>query len=215
VVRNPACRINRKVSNTSRDARNPKRLGAVLWRFWHIRGYVSEGIAWLEQILASNDTALPERVKTLEGMGGLAQFQGDTAQAEAAYDEMRTLSREFDDKGNVATALNSFGTLALARGDNKRARALLEENLSVLQQLEEEGSAATPLKRFHALNLLAVLMINEKNDYGRATGLLQESLVLAQEVRDTERALQALCNLGYAALMQGDYERVTTLCGEA
>jgi tetratricopeptide (TPR) repeat protein len=79
----------------------------------------------------------------------------------------------------------------------------------------EEGSAATPLKRFHALNLLAVLMINEKNDYGHATGLLQESLVLAQEVRDTERALQALCNLGYAALMQGDYERVTTLCGEA
>jgi tetratricopeptide (TPR) repeat protein len=58
-------------------------------------------------------------------------------------------------------------------------------------------------------------MINEKNDYGLATGLLQESLVLAQEVRDTERALQALCNLGYAALMQGDYERVTTLCGEA
>jgi hypothetical protein len=58
-------------------------------------------------------------------------------------------------------------------------------------------------------------MINEKNDYGHATGLLQERLVLAQEVRDTERALEALCNLGYAALMQGDYERVTTLCGEA
>jgi hypothetical protein len=67
-------------------------------------------------------------------------------------------------------------------GEAQRYFAAFEENLSVLQQLEEEGSAATPLKRFHALNLLAVLMINEKNDYGRATGLLQESLVLAQEV---------------------------------
>src|SRR5215203_4534723 len=31
------------------------RLGAALWRFWHIRGYLSEGIRWLEQVLADDD----------------------------------------------------------------------------------------------------------------------------------------------------------------
>jgi DNA-binding CsgD family transcriptional regulator len=61
---------------------------------------------------------------------------------------------------------------------------------------------------------LAVLTINEEDDYARATELLQESLVLAREAGDTKRALQALCNLGYAALMQGDYERVTRLSQE-
>jgi hypothetical protein len=81
---------------------------------------------------------------------------------------MLELSRELDDKGNTATALNSLGTLALTRGDNERVRALLEENLSVLRELENEQNTATTLKRFHALNLLGILALNEEGDHARA-----------------------------------------------
>jgi predicted ATPase/DNA-binding CsgD family transcriptional regulator len=192
------------------------RFGGTLWRFWFARGYLSEGIRWLEQALAgSHLEPAPARVKALEGMGMLAQFQGYCEQAKATYEEMLKLSRELGDKGNAATALNSLGTLALAQGDNERAKALLEENLSVVRQLEKEGNAATPIKRFHVLSLLGILALNEEGDYARATTLLQQSLALAREVGDTFRVGTTLVNLGYAAVMRGDNERATALSQEA
>jgi predicted ATPase/DNA-binding SARP family transcriptional activator/DNA-binding CsgD family transcriptional regulator len=191
------------------------RFGGALWRFWHTGGHLSEGIAWLERVLAGGElVSAPARVKALEGMGWLVQLQGDTERAVAAYEEMLKLSRELDDKGNVATALNSLGTLAVARGDNERARVLLEENLQVLRQLEEEGNAATTLKRYHALNLLGILAINEEDDYARGAALWEESLALAREAGDTYRVGASLQCLGYAALLQGNYEQATALCEE-
>jgi len=59
------------------------------------------------------------------------------------------------------------------------------------------------------------LALNEEGDPARMTTLLEESLALAREAGDTDRTVGALCNLGYATLMQGDYERVSTLGNEA
>ena len=190
------------------------RFCGALWRFWFARGYVSEGIRWLEQALAGSEPAAA-RVKALEGMGWLAQYQSHTERAEAAYEELLELSQDLNDKGKVATALNSLGTLAVTQGDNERARALLEENLQVLAQLEEEGNAATTLKRFYVLNLLGALAVNEEGDYARGAALWEESLASVQEAGDTFQVGATLSNLGYTALMQGDYERATTLCEEA
>lgn len=192
------------------------RLGAALWPFWFARGYLREGIGWLEEILAGGDQAAsPARVKALEGMGWLTQRQGDTERATAAYEEMLTLSRELGYKGDVATALNSLGTLAVTRGDNEQASELLEENMAVLQHLEDEGSTATTLKRFHALNLLGILAINQEGDYVRGATLWEESLALAREAGDANRVGATLLNLGYAALMQADHERAMALSEEA
>jgi predicted ATPase/DNA-binding SARP family transcriptional activator/DNA-binding CsgD family transcriptional regulator len=191
------------------------RFGAALWRFWFTQGYVSEGLRWLEELLASSDpTASQARVKALEGRGWLVQFQGDPERTKATFEEMLKLSRELGDKGNIATALNSLGTLALARGDNERARLMLEENMSILRQLEDERDIGTTLKRYHALNLLGGLAVNEEGDYVRGATLWGESLALAREVGDTLRIGSALCMMGYAALLQGDYERATALCEE-
>jgi predicted ATPase/DNA-binding SARP family transcriptional activator/DNA-binding CsgD family transcriptional regulator len=191
------------------------RLCAALWRFWFARGYLSEGIRCMERALSSDDPeASPVRVKALEGIGWLTQGQGDTAQAQGAYEEMLELSQELNDKGNVATALNSLGTIALTHGNNEQARALLEENLAVLRQLEE-GNADTALKRFHALNLLAYLALNEEGEYVKATELLKQSLALARKAGDANRVGATLLNLGYAELMQRDHERAMAFSEEA
>jgi len=192
------------------------RLGAALWRFWHIRGYLSEGIRSMERVLASGaPEASAVRVKALEGMGWLTQAQGDTVLAEATYEEMLELSRELDDKRNVATALNSLGALALAQGDNKRARKQLEENMSVLWELEEKESAATALQKYHVLGLLGLLALNEEEDYARGTALWEECLALARESGEPDYIGQALSNLGYTVLLQGDHERARALSEEA
>src|SRR5215210_7492359 len=196
-----------------RETELGQRFGAALWRFWYGRGYLSEGRRWLERILADGEQG-PERVRALEGMGWLAQHQGDIERANAAYREMLTLSRGSDDKGNLATALNSLGTLAVSVGDNERAKQYLEENLSVLRELEEEENAATTLERYHASNLLGILALNEDGDPARATTLWKESLALARETGDALRVSVSLCSLGYAAVLQGDNERATALCEE-
>jgi DNA-binding CsgD family transcriptional regulator/tetratricopeptide (TPR) repeat protein len=190
------------------------RLGAAVWRFWHVRGYLSEGIRWMEQVLVGSErAAAPVRVMALEGLGWLTQRQGDTERAKATYVEMLKLSRNLADKGNIATALNSLGTLAAGLGENERAKALLKENLAVLRQMEERN-AATTLKRYHALNLLGLLAINEE-DYTRGAALWEEGLALACEAGDAFRAGVTLCGLGYAAVLQGNYEQATALCEEA
>jgi predicted ATPase/DNA-binding SARP family transcriptional activator/DNA-binding CsgD family transcriptional regulator len=197
------------------EADPAQRFGGALWRFWFSQGYLSEGRRWMEQILTRGEPSpTPARVKALEGLGWLAQSQGDPGLVRATFEEMLGLSRRLGDKGNVATALNSLGGQAMLRGDHGLARVLLEENLSVLQELEDERNAATPLKRFHVLYLLAFLALNEEDDPARATALWEESLALARQVGDSYRIGTTLSNMGYSALLQGDNELAKALCEE-
>jgi len=192
------------------------RLGAALWRFWNVRGYLSEGTKWLGRVLGEcGPAASPARVKALEGMGWMFQYQGDWERARVTYEEMLTLSRELGDKGSVATALNSLGTVAAQRGDNERARTLLQGNLGVIEELEAEGDPATPLKKFYVYNLLGYLAINEEGDHARGATLWEESLAKAREVGDDYLIGMALTSLGHVALLQGDFERVKALSEEA
>ena len=103
----------------------------------------------------------------------------------------------------------------MAKGDNERARSLLEENLAVLRELENEGDAATPLKKFYVFNLLGALAINEEDDYPRGAALWEAGLALARETGDVNAVGSTLSNLGYAELLQGEYERARTLSEEA
>jgi predicted ATPase/DNA-binding SARP family transcriptional activator/DNA-binding CsgD family transcriptional regulator len=191
-------------------------LGGKLWQFWFAAGYVSEGIGWIERVLAIGEPAVsPARVKALEALGELKQWQGDSEPAEAAYGEMLELARKLADKRNLAIAFNSLGMLATARGDNQRARALLEENLAVLEDLEDEEGTATVQERFQVLGLLGFLALNEESDYARGAALWEQSLALARESGDSFRVGLMLSNLGYVALLQGGNERAAALCEEA
>jgi predicted ATPase/DNA-binding SARP family transcriptional activator/DNA-binding CsgD family transcriptional regulator len=192
------------------------RFGAALWRFWFAQGFISEGIRWMEEILAGRDSAaVSARIKALEGRGWLGQIQGDSERAKAAYEEMLALSRESAARGNVATALNSLGALALSEGNNERARELLEENMAVIRELEEEPNVARKLEKYQVLGLLGLLILNAEGDYVRGAALWEECLALAREVGDAYRIGSSLSNLGYIALLQGDYERAAGLSEEA
>jgi predicted ATPase/DNA-binding SARP family transcriptional activator/DNA-binding CsgD family transcriptional regulator len=190
------------------------RFGGALWRFWFARGYLSEGIRWMERVLVGGEpTASRARVKLLEGIGWLAQYY-DLEKSKVAYEEMLELSRELGEKGSVATALNSLGTVAAQQGDHERARTLLEENLVVLQGLEDEENAATTLKRYHVFNLLGALAMYQEGDHAGASELFEEGLALAREAGDAFRIGMSLTGVGYLALLQGDHERATALCQE-
>ena len=191
------------------------RFGWALWRFWFNQGHLSEGTGWMGRVLAGGGPgAKPIRVRALEGMGWLLQYQGNLDRAETTYEEMLGLSRELGDMENAATGLNSLGILAVRRGDNGRARMLLEENLAVLQELEK-ASVTTTFKRYYVFNLLGILAINEEEDHAKGEALWKESLTLARRVGDNALVGQTLANLGHAALMQRAYERARAYCEAA
>jgi predicted ATPase/DNA-binding SARP family transcriptional activator/DNA-binding CsgD family transcriptional regulator len=197
------------------DGDSGLRLGAGLWRFWFAQGYLSEGRGWLRRaVLKGERVASHAKIQTLEGMGWLAQNSGDLEDAQAAYERMLELSRTLDDKGSIATALNSLGTIAGHRGNHARARALLEENLAVLEEMSE-GGTDTILKRHHAINLLGLLALDEEGDAARARELWGESLALARRAGDTYRVGIMLTGLSYASVIEGDNDAVEAFGEEA
>jgi predicted ATPase/DNA-binding SARP family transcriptional activator len=88
------------------------RLGGALQWFWYMRGYFSEGRAWLEQALAKDvRSSNAVRIKALEGLSWLANVQGDLDKAEAIAQEGLRLCVEAGIEGSVAAppAANTGG----------------------------------------------------------------------------------------------------------
>jgi tetratricopeptide (TPR) repeat protein len=195
--------------STSHQPEIGLRLPGALWRFWMVRGYLSEGRGWLEDLLArSGGVAAPVRAKGLRGAGGLAFFQGDYGRAAALSEEELTLFRNLGDTRGSAFALYNLGLVAYRQGDYGRASALLEEALALFRDLGDTQNIGIALS-----NLGEVA--RAQGDYGRASALLAEALVLLQEVSDKWAIADCLERLARVACAQAQTERATRLCGAA
>jgi hypothetical protein len=145
------------------------RLAAAVWRFWNVRGHLSEGRGWLEEVSApagagahtSFGTAAV-RAKALNGAGVLAYEQGDYARATVLHEESLALRHELGHKQGIAANLDWLA----------RAAA---------------GPAMTPEHRHRAARLLgaadalraaigAPLPPSERADYERTVAALRASL---------------------------------------
>src|SRR5205085_1994646 len=161
------------------------RLAAALWRFWYVRGHLSEGRTWLESFLGpatSRPTSAEQgtgsaatQARALIGAGVLANIQGDYARAAAWCDDSLSLYRNLGDQRGMAMALNILGDIAAKRGDDARALALSEESLAVYRELGDRRGVAVALN-----NLGAVLL--HRGDHARAAVLCAESLAVNREL---------------------------------
>jgi len=136
------------------------RLAGALWRFWYVRGHLSEGRAWLDGLLAlTTSDREPDvaaiRAKALTGAGVLANIQGDYDRATVLCEESLTLYRRLDDTRGPAVALNILGNLAMNQGAYARAVALSEESLALYRTLGDKRGMAV------ALNNLGVVLLHQ------------------------------------------------------
>jgi predicted ATPase/class 3 adenylate cyclase/uncharacterized protein HemY len=191
------------------DAAVGLRLACALWRFWWVRGYLSEGQRWLDAALtAAPDGPAAVRAKALHGAGNLALPRGDYAGAARLYEQALALRRELDDKPGIAMLLNNLGFLAQDQGDRPRALVLHEEALALRRQLGDQRGIA-----FSLYNLAD--MAKDPGDYARATALLEECLALRRGLGDAVDVAAALQSLGDVARAQGDYARARALLEES
>ncbi len=187
------------------------RLAGALWRFWSMRGYLTEGRERLEGLLTldgdDNMGVMSARAKALNGAGVLAGQQGDYAHAVSLYEQSLTLCRGTGDKAAIAHVLNNLGLAAMYQGDHAHAAILLEQSLALRREQRDSWSIALSLQ-----NLAGIAW--ERGELGRAATLLEESLAVRRTLGDEQGIAAMLANLGLVARDQGDYARATALSEE-
>jgi tetratricopeptide (TPR) repeat protein len=191
------------------EAESALRIGGALWRFWRIRGHLSEGRRWLSEGLSGRDAApVGVRARAMLVLGDLDVKQGDYPQGEEKLEASLALYREAGDMRGEAQALQRLGFVAGERNDLERAEKLLEESLALSRK------AGTPVEINSALNALAVLA-TFRNDHARATVLHEEGLGRARAAGDVRGIAIHTMNLGVLALARDDFERAEALFRES
>jgi predicted ATPase len=131
------------------------RLTHALWRYWQMRGHLTEGRERAEQALAALDeTAEPElRSRALGAAGSLAYWQADWPAARAHYAAALEMNRQRDEPSAVAESLYNLSfTYSVPRTDVARALELAHEALAIFRRLDDQGGVA---KTLWALGIIA------------------------------------------------------------
>jgi predicted ATPase/DNA-binding XRE family transcriptional regulator len=184
------------------------RLVAVLWRFWWMRGYLSEGQHWLETLLTHYKESTPLRLSLCQGAGLLVWLQGEASQAEAYFNESLRLSQELDDPQERAFALAGLGWALLSQGNHASAQTRCRQSLALCRASGDTRGMAW------ALTGLGWATIQQDN-YEKARIHCRESLALARASGDEQSIAFSLLVLGKGALIFGDYEQANTFYTES
>ena len=191
------------------DVGGALRLAAALWRFWEVRGYLTEGRRWLERLLGLPGDVPPHlRAKALNSAGVLAQRQSAYDAAQALYEASLTIRRELNDRRGMAAALHGLGNLAGLQGDHGRGEKLFRESLAIGRAVDEPRVVAAALAN---LGWLA----HERGELSSARRLLQESLDIFADLRDGHGSANALHRLGAIAQSEGDWATARSLYEES
>jgi len=183
------------------DSETLLRLAVQLFRFWYVRGYLTEGRGWLEQALAgaASVPALLRR-RALTGAAAIALLQGDYVAATSFAEAGLAAAREMDEPLLIANALSNLGAVFLAARDDVRAEGVLEEAVALARAAADERVLAL------ALNNLGDVALTV-GDYERAEPLFEESLAFLRARGDTANIARSLFNLGSVDLMLNRHTR--------
>ena len=172
-------------------------IAARIWRFWRVRGYLTEGRQWLERCLAAADIPQPLWIQSHLGAGALALYQADTAAAHWHLESARDAALAAGDLRSAANAFNLLGALANLEANYPESLANNEQSLAIGQQLGDPMEIAIAMA-----NLGEVASLY--GDLTRARELSEASLPTAREFGGTRSQLIILINLGNIARREGD-----------
>jgi predicted ATPase/class 3 adenylate cyclase len=185
------------------------RLGSALERFWVVRGYRNEGLAFLERALAGGaGVASNVRAKALLATARLAFVQSNYDQGEVLAQESLALFQELGDRRGIALSLDRLGMAAWRRGDFSAARVLMEEDRALFREVGDRDRVAWSLFTLGLLN-------NKQGKYTRASALFEESLALFRELGNKRGIAASLTQLaGTLFVSQGNQAMIYPLLEE-
>jgi predicted ATPase/class 3 adenylate cyclase len=191
------------------EGRAGLRIAAGLWRYWEIRGHLTEGRGWLERMVdAVGDDVSALRANALTGAGNLAFMQGDFHAASTFHEASLSLHRQIGDLQSVAYAANNLANTAVQLGDHLRARILYEETVALTRELGDVRGVA-----FGSINLADVA--TRQGDLEEARALHEEILITIREIGDRWMEAFAIDTFARATSRAGDRAAARALHLEA
>lgn len=185
------------------------RLGSVLWRFWTMRGYLSEGRSMLERLLvASARSGAALRAKVLYALGALAWFQEAYARLEALCEEQLALCQQIGDQRGIALAFCGMTIAAYRQHDIARAQALSGQWVVVAKAAGDTYLSAAAL-------LFQGRLASAQDNYPRAQLLFEEALALFRGLGYQGDIAWPLIYMARNLIRQGELARARVLLEEA
>jgi tetratricopeptide (TPR) repeat protein len=144
-----------------------------------------------------------------EGVGLLADRQGERELARKYLEACLDIRRNLDDSAGIAQVLNVLGEVALAAGAGDEAEERWTEALSRYRALRDQRGQMLVLVSFGRLahDLL--------RNYEEARRLWEEALVVADELGEVRAQRVLLTNLGMVARTLGDTDSARELTGRS
>lgn len=116
-------------------------LVSALWRYWHMRGPIPEGIERAAAVLSMDGLSVDDRIRTLEAAGGLEWWAGNIAGASAHYVDALELTRASGSEEQLANALYNAG-LAVGFASPGDGTPYLTEGLALAELTGNVHAAA-------------------------------------------------------------------------
>jgi predicted ATPase/class 3 adenylate cyclase len=192
----------------SGEAELALRLAAAVWRFWNLRGYITEGRRRLEAALAADPRPTAARAKALYAAAVMAGNAGDAATARLRIEEGLALCRELGDVGGIAAAEYVLGHNALDEGDLDRARRFFEASVRRSREVGDEHSVIVTADSL-------AWVYDHLGDRERARALTKENLRQARALGSKRIEAYSLCNLAMHALHERRFQDALTLLKES
>ncbi len=119
----------------------------AMWRFWHLRGHLREGLRLSREALAlpGADAPTPGRARALYGLGSLAYWLADYPAARTGYLEALSVARVIGDSATEAEALYALGFLYDIERDYAAARAAFEESRLIAERINDPLAVANAM----------------------------------------------------------------------
>ncbi len=191
------------------EARFGLRIAAGLWRYWEIRGHLTEGRGWLERMVQElGGDFTPLRADALTGAGNLAFMQGEFRAASAFHGASLAIHRQIGDRQSVAYAANNLANTAALLGDHAQARALYEETIALTRELGDVRGVA-----FGSIHLADVAA--RQGDFESARNIQEEILAMVRGLGDRWTEAFALDTFARTTSWAGDRAEARSLHTEA
>jgi len=173
-------------------------LAGTLWRFWVLRGYVKEGLGWLERTIdAAGDAPSTVRARAMLGAGSMYEAIGDDEAAERRYLAGLRDWEALDDAMGIALASRHLGNADLGRGRYTQATEWYEKAIRLGEQLDDDFVVAGSVS-----NLGSVAYF--QGDYERAEEHWTRAAAFFRASSDSNRLASILNNLAELAALRGD-----------
>ncbi len=155
------------------------RLVSATWRFWQMRGYLSEGAERTRRALELPHAAEHPEVlqQALDAAGGIAYWQGDMEESRELYQRQQDIAAErADERGEAQALYNRSMTYAL-ESDASEAAVLAQEALAKYRSLGDRHGEG--LAQWAYLNALAF-----QEEVAEGTALAADTVAIFREVGD-------------------------------